>query len=171
MRTLVISLFAVCTLGLFGCSKSNSCMVGKWETTDYVCENRGTEIGEAVIEGTKEGILLDKYEFDASGSYKCICFYGKILLEGSYKIKGNSLIMTHSKISSRERLQDEFKEVDDSVNEIFTHNGIFSAKESRTTPARYLIREINDTTMILTSDYKMASFDYTNVFFLKKETK
>ena len=75
---------ALCALGLSSCSDAKDHIVGSWVATDYVCENRGDEISEAVIENGKKEFLYERFEFDPSGSYKWNIARGFILVEGTY---------------------------------------------------------------------------------------
>ncbi len=160
---------ALCALGLSSCSVTKNQIVGTWVPTDYVCENRGDEISKAVIEVGKKEFLFERFEFDASGSYKWGIARGFVLVEGTYAIKGDSLIMTPSKVSSRERLEDEFKEVDASVNEIHKDFAIIAIKDCRNRIEKYRIRKISGKTMVLTYDRKGGSLDFTNVYMLEKK--
>lgn len=169
MKYLAKIFVALCALGLSSCSGAKKYIVGTWVPTDYVCENRGDEISKAVIEVGKKEFLFERFEFDASGSYKCDFARGFILIEGTYAIKGDSLIMTPSKVSSRERLEDDFKEVDASVNEIHKDFAIISINDCRNRIEKYRIRKISDKTMVLAYDRKVGLLDYTNVYMWKKE--
>lgn len=160
MRYLAKIFVALCALGLSSCSEAKNQIVGTWVPTDYVCENRGEEISEAVIESAKNEFLCNKFEFDASGSYKWINSLGFFLEEGTYEIKGDSLVMTCSKLSSRARLEDDFKQVEDSP---------FVGRKCADTPSKYLIRDISNKKMVLTVELEGGSYEFTNVFFLKKE--
>ena len=159
MKHLTKIFVAVCVLAFFSCSGSKNYIVGTWIPTDYVCENRGEKIIESVIESGKNEFLSNKFEFDASGSYKWINSSGFLLEEGTYEIKGDSLVMTCSKLSSRARLEDDFKQVNDSP---------FVGK-CADTPSKFLIRDIRNKKMVLAFELEGGSYDFTNVFFLKKE--
>ena len=160
MKYLAKLFVALCALGLSSCSDAKDHIVGSWVATDYVCENRGEEISEAVIESAKNEFLCNKFEFDASGSYKWINSLGFFLEEGTYEIKGDSLVMTCTKLSSRARLEDDFKQVEDSP---------FVGRKCADTPSKYLIRDISNKKMVLTVELEGGSYEFTNVFFLKKE--
>lgn len=160
MRYLAKIFVALCALGLSSCSDAKDYIVGSWVATDYVCENRGEKISESVIESAKNEFLCNKFEFDASGSYKWINSSGFFLEEGTYEIKGDSLVMTCSKLSSRARLEDDFKQVEDSP---------FVGRKCADTPSKYLIRDISNKKMVLTFELEGGSYEFTNVFFLKKE--
>ena len=169
MKYLAKLFVALCALGLSSCSGAKKYIVGTWVATDYVCENRGDEISEAVIENGKKEFLYERFEFDPSGSYKWSFTRGFILVEGTYAIKGDSLVMTPSKVSSREKLEDDFKEVDASVNEIHKDFCIITINDCRNRIEKYRIRKISDKTMVLAYDRKVGLLDYTNVYMLEKK--
>ena len=77
--------------------------------------------------------------------------------------------MTPSKVSSRERLEDDFKEVDASVNEIHKGFAIIAINDCRNRIEKYRIRKISDKTMVLAYDRKVGLLDYTNVYMLEKK--